>query len=573
MKILKFLIKSLWSIIKFLFKEIASFIIKGALLLVIIGVIIAVSIKEPKENKKVAKPGSYIKIDMSQKYSEPVEYLPKFLMGEKGNFYGLIKKLNIIKEDKNISGIFLKLDNLTLSNGQIEELEKKLEELKKSGKNIIAYAENLDNKNYSLALSGNKIAMPFTHAAGINITGYYTEVGYYKGLADKIGVDFNVIHVGDYKAFGENYVRKSMSQEYRENITQLKDQVYENFVNRVARYRKLPFNRLNSDILEGKFVNGDIEEIYKYGLIDELIDESSLIAKIGKDKVITLEEYDINEKEKVQDKIAIVYVDGEIYADDGDTNEIISGITPRKIEAQLNQAISDKSIKGIVFRINSPGGSALASNIINRKINEIKGEKPVYVSIGGVAASGGYYIAAAGDRIFADKESITGSIGVVSIIPNVKKLLEKADVNMEVIKKGKYSDLYSLTNEFTADDRKKIYDSSLKVYDEFLGVVAKSRGKSTEYINSIGQGKVWLGEQGKDLGLVDEIGGLEDTVKALAQSIDIEEYGVVEIVDRPKISTVFKSNMPFIKSLYKIENLMNNRNLYFRPLYYFPYEI
>ena len=216
------------------------------------------------------------------------------------------------------------------------------------------------------------------------------------------------------------------------------------------------------------------------------------------------------------------------------------------------------------MRINSPGGSALASNIINRKIKEVGKEKPVYVSIGGVAASGGYYIAVAGDKIYAEKESLTGSIGVVSLIPNFKELLGKIDINVEVVKKGEYSDLFSLSKEFTEKDEEKIYASSLKVYSEFLDVVAHGRKLDRNYVHSIAQGKVWLGEEGKELGLVDGIGGLETTISSLAKDLDLVDYMSVEIVEEEKIDSIIKGYLPF---------KVFSKELYFKPIYFFPYNI
>ena len=175
--------------------------------------------------------------------------------------------------------------------------------------------------------------------------------------------------------------------------------------------------------------------------------------------------------------------------------------------SELDKALKDKNVKGIVLRVNSPGGSALASAIINNKIKEVNKVKPVYVSIGGVAASGGYYISADAKKIFADRGSLTGSIGVVSLIPNIKELVGKIDINVEELKKGEYADIYSLTNEINKDKLDKIYASNLKVYDEFLNVVSEGRDLNREYVHSIAQGKVWLGEEALELKLVDEIGG------------------------------------------------------------------
>lgn len=563
MKLLKLLKKIIVGTVLFIVKEFFSFIIKLSLLLIIIGVIVGGIVKySMKEEKSSIKSGSYVEIDLGKEYLEKIEGLPKFLLDGDMNFYSLLKRLDGVAKDARIEGVLLKIDNCTLDRAQIEELGEKIDSLKVNGKEVIAYGMDINNKNYSLALHAEQIFMPATMSANINIIGYYNELAYYKGLADKLGIKFNVIHVGDYKSYGENFIKKEMSKEYKENIIRLQDKIYNNFLENVASRRKIDKKLINERILAGDFVFSEPYQMEKYNLIDGLKYEEDLKEMIGRDKIIPISNY--QEIQKIsKNKIAIIYAEGNIVLGEEKGN-FGQSITPNKIISELERARKDKNIKGIVLRINSPGGSALASNIINRKIKEVGKEKPVYVSIGGVAASGGYYIAVAGDKIYAEKESLTGSIGVVSLIPNFKELLGKIDVNVEVVKKGEYSDLFSLSKEFTEKDEEKIYASSLKVYSEFLDVVAQGRKLDRNYVHSIAQGKVWLGEEGKELGLVDGIGGLEATISSLAKDLDLVDYMSVEIVEEEKIDSIIKGYLPF---------KVFSKELYFKPIYFFPYNI
>ena len=574
MKILKFLLKWIVSIVTFIIKEVFSFFIKGTLFLLIILILVGLVLKETKDVKKVSKPGTVVQLEINGEYPEGNDVLPSIFSTQNEKFYSVITKLDAIAEDKNVKGLFVKINNSEFSNGQLEELGEKIAFVKSKGKEVITYTDTLTNKSYLLALNGNKIYMPPTQAADINLTGYYSELTYYKGLADRLGVQFNVIHVGDYKSFGENYTKGKMSKEYKENITSLKDTVYNNFIEKISTSRGILTDEVNNKILSGMFVNGDINKLLENKFIDKLITEDEIIKDIGKENIISFTEYDKKEEIKnSKNKIAIFYLNGEIYTDNSKNGDLTNSITPSGVQEKIDQIINNDEIKGVILRINSPGGSALASNIINSKIQNLKLKKPVYVSIGDVAASGGYYIASAGDKIFADKESITGSIGVVSLIPNFQKTLKKLDVNVETIQKGEYADLYSLTQDFTEKDRQKIYDSSVRVYDEFVNVVAKGRGKTSEYINTIGQGKVWLGEEGKNIGLVDEIGGLEATIASFSKDLKLENYQIIEVSGKAKIDKILKRNIPFLNLYYKAENLININELYFKPLYYFPYDI
>lgn len=516
-----------------------------ALVVYAVGKIISIETK-----KKPVDFGTYIELTLSDEIAESRVITP-FDIKKEINFYGLLKNLEKAESDPRVEGLILKLDSVGLSRGQAEEFTAKIKEFKKSGKKIYAYAPSFTNQNYVIASAADKIIMPKTMGAMSEIKGYFIEVPYYKTLGDKIGVKMNVIHIGDYKSAGESYDRTEMSREHRENTERILNVVYENFVETVSENRKIEKNILNEKILDGRFVLADPETMLRNNLIDEMDYYESFLVKNGIINKISLEEYisklavdpkpkkDKSEKEK--DKIAVIYAEGTInyFEDSKKINEII---TPEKIQKELAIAEKSDDIKGVVIRVNSPGGSALASDIIYNSIKNMT--KPVYISMGGVAASGGYYISAAGDKIYADKETLTGSIGVITMIPNISELLKKAEINYSVISKGKYSDMGSLVRDLTEDEKDKIRASSLKVYEEFVDRVAEGRNMTREEVLKSAEGRVWLGEEAKEIGLVDEIGGIEKAVGDLATSLGLKDYKVVESLKEEKIESVIKNYLP-----------------------------
>lgn len=516
-----------------------------ALVVYTVGKIISIETK-----KKPVDIGTYIELTLSDEIAESRVITP-FDIKKEINFYGILKNLEKAENDPRVEGLILKLDSVGLSRGQAEEFTAKIKEFKKSGKKIYAYAPSFTNQNYVIASAADKIIMPKTMGAMSEIKGYFMEVPYYKTLGDKIGVKMNVVHIGDYKSAGESYDRTEMSREHRENTERILNAVYENFVETVSENRKIEKNVLNEKILDGRFVLADPETMLRNNLIDEMDYYESFLVKNGITNKINLEEYisklavdpkpkkDKSEKEK--DKIAVIYAEGTInyFEDSKKINEII---TPEKIQKELAIAEKSDDIKGVVIRVNSPGGSALASDIIYNSIKNLT--KPVYISMGGVAASGGYYISAAGDKIYADKETLTGSIGVITMIPNVSEFLKKAEINYSVISKGKYSDMGSLVRDLTEDEKDKIRASSLKVYEEFVDRVAEGRNMTREEVLKSAEGRVWLGEEAKEIGLVDEIGGIEKAVGDLALSLGLEDYKVVESLKEEKIESVIKNYLP-----------------------------
>lgn len=502
--------------------------------------------------KKPLEKGTYVQLKLADKIPES-KLLTPFDIRKETNFYGFLEAIKKIENDERVQGLILNFDDIKINNAQIEELIDKLEEFKKSNKKIYAYAPSFTNNNYMVASVADRVIMPNTMSAVSNLKGYFIDIPYLKAVGDRFGVKMNIIHIGRYKSAGENYVRNKMSDEFRENTKQLLDTKYDNFVSVVAKNRNIDEKVLDKKILSGDLVLVDPRTMMDNKLIDEMIYYDQFLEKQGidKEKVIGMAEYlsrlqadkkkEETEEEKQQPKIAIVYAEGTIKYSNNE-KDFEKSITPDLIIKRLKIAEKDESIKGIVLRINSPGGSALASDIIYNTVKNLS--KPVYISMGGVAASGGYYMATAGDKIYADNGTITGSIGVVTMIPNISGLIDKSDVNYSYISKGKYNNIGSLIYEMTDEEKEKIIISSEKVYNEFVEKVSLGRKLKKEDVLKIAEGRVWLGKDAVKIGLVDEIGGIEKTISDLAKHLNLKEYKTIESLKEEKIESVIKNYLP-----------------------------
>lgn len=567
----------------FILKEVASFLIKLVVMMVIIIVLLAVFVPKTPVEKTPIKKNTYIELDLSNPVGERGSISIFSLENERVNFYNMLNFLDKGMSDQRIDGLIIKVDTVSLNRAQVEEIGRKIKEYREAGKKVYAFSRGFENRNYSLAANADEIIMPPSRGASSNISGYFTELNYMKRLSDKIGIKYNVIHVGDYKSYGENYVREEMSSEFRENITRLLDRIYYNFVQDIALGRKIDERKLNKKILNGDFVLADAFKMKKEGLVDSLMYYHDFLEDKNIVNKITLKQYSrsVVNYQGSGEKIAIVYGDGEIlYSDRGrGTKQTI--ITPEVINAELDIAANNKDIAGIVLRIDSPGGSALASEIINAKIRSI--EKPVYISMGGTSASGGYYISAAGDKIFAERESITGSIGVVSLIPDISQVADKIGINVESVQKGKLSGIYSISDGMSSEEKERIYESSSKIYEEFKERVSSGRNIPLRKLESLAGGRVWLGEEALENGLVDELGGLQDSIKSMAEDLQLSDYSVVEVRRENPFEKLFM-NYKYLENLYETFNSIVNMKMVseekieeneflIKPVTYLPYEI
>jgi protease-4 len=432
------------------------------------------------------------------------------------------------KTDDNIKGIYLDLGLNDNGYATLEVLREALIDFRKSGKFVYGYGEIFSQKAYYLATSADKIYL--NPNGGMELKGFGREIMYYKGLFDKLGIQVQDFHCGAYKSAIEPFIRTDMSPANREQLTMLYGGVYNQFLNEISEARKIDtatlgdiINNLKAETPgEDKALNL-VDDTYYY---DEVVDVMK--TKVGVDKkkdleMIDLDKYASTLKNDVSsdNRIAVVYAEGEIVDGEGKEDQI-GGETFAKLIAKLRK---DDKVKAIVLRVNSPGGSALASDVMWRELMLAKKDKPLVVSFGDVAASGGYYISCMGDRIFAEPNTITGSIGVFGLLPNAQKLFtEKLGITFDQVKVTKHGVLGGITSPLDETESAIAQRNVEKTYREFKMRVAEGRGKDTAYIETIAQGRVWTGTQGIANGLVDEIGGLDQAVAFAAKKANLKEY-------------------------------------------------
>lgn len=549
---LKKILKMLISLLKFTLTQVTQGIMTTIIILLIIVGGGFYLLNENKGEEKVVKDNSYLELNFSNGMVEKNQ-ASIFDFKDSLRLYPVLEGIKKAKIDKKIKGIYIDIDEVALSSNQIEEIGGALEDFKTSGKKVYAFTRALYNQNYSLGLYADNIDMPPIQSAPVTINGYHREFNYFKGLADFIGVKFNVIHIGDYKAFGEQYSRGNMSEQFREDLKRVYDKIYDMRISNISKKRKLNKELVNKEILEGKLTMTTPNNMKELGMIDELDYKSEFLKKNNiKERIDIIDYLTTIKTEKVKEKIAIIYATGDIV---GKAKRSRDNINIEDMIKNIRKATEDKSIKGIVMRVNSPGGAALAAEIIHHELSKV--EKPIYVSMGGVAASGGYYISAGADKIFATESTITGSIGVVSLIPNISELTKNLKVNVETLEKGKFSGIGSLTTEMTSEEILKIRDSSKGIYDEFKERVSKGRNISLDDLEKIAGGRIWLGEEGINNKLVDEIGGLEDTIDSLANKLKLNKYEVVEISEEKNmIEELIGIKSSYKKVQIKLENLL-----------------
>lgn len=445
----------------------------------------------------------------------------------------ILKSIRNAKDDKKIKGIYLDASNVTAGMATSEEIRNELLNFKKSGKFIVAYSEIYTQKSYYIASVATNI---YLNPQGyIELKGFSSNNLFFKGTLEKLEIEPQIIKVGTYKSAVEPFILDKMSDDNKAQMNALLASLYENFTKKIAESRNIPKDSVDAiandlkvktpeDALNYKIIDG-IK--YKDEVLDELKD------KTGTDKkqsinTISISDYasSVSSSGGSKNRIALIYANGDITEGEGDDNTIGS----EKISRAIRKARLDDDIKAIVLRINSPGGSALGSDVIWRETILAKKEKPVIVSMGDYAASGGYYIACAADSIFAEPNTITGSIGVFAIIPNMKGFFNnKLGITFDGVKTGEFADFGNINRPLTTTEKIILQKEVNKIYDDFTKKVSEGRKIPQTYVDSIGQGRVWTGEQALKLGLVDKIGHIEDAVRAAAKKADLgEDYRIIE---------------------------------------------
>lgn len=457
----------------------------------------------------------------------------------------IVNAITVAKEDDDIKGISINNNFLIAGLAQTQEIRKALAEFKETGKFIYSYSDFYMQKDYYLATVADSI---FLNPVGaMDFKGLSSEVIFFKNLQEKTGIKIEVIRHGKYKSAVEPFLSNEMSDANRTQIKELIGSLWTTMVEDMSLGRNISPENLNiiADTLGGRSpelakASGLIDDVIFYDQYEAKLRSALGISKKEDMNVVALNDYLRRSRGKMKtsgkNKIAVIYAQGEILYGEGGPNIIGQGI----INNAIIKAKEDEDVKAIVLRVDSPGGSALTSDIIWREIERAKEEKPVVVSMGNVAASGGYYIAVGADKIFAEPTTITGSIGVFGTIPNMAELAENIGINAEQVGTNKNSVDYSLFEPMTDTFRSTVQEGVEDVYETFLDRVSKGRNITIAEADSMAQGRVWSGVDAKRIGLIDELGNLEDAIAEAAKMAELKEYGIKKY---PKYKSGFERFM------------------------------
>lgn len=517
-----------------LYSIISSFVFMG-----IIGVITMAS----KGGEVTIKPNSILHLQLNKTIIDRANNDPfsnfDFATMELANPLGLneiLKSIDKAKNDENIKGIYLDLSYIPAGIASIEEIRNSLLSFKESGKFIYAYSDYITQSAYYLASVSDKIYM--NPVGAFSLQGLRAEVAFFKGAMEKIGIEPVMFRHGKFKSAIEPFMLDKMSDDNKEQTRTFVQSIWDYMLKQMAEQRNIEAEELNKMIDEAKI--RDPKTGVENKMIDELLYKDEMIAKlveaagIGDEKdlrLVKLNKYkkvkeETSKKKDERKKIAIVYASGEVIMGKGREGKLGA----ETISKALKKAREDSSIRAIVFRINSPGGSALASDIIWREAVLAQKTKPLVVSMGDLAASGGYYIACPADAIVSNHTTLTGSIGVFGLMFNNEKLMnQKLGITFDGIKTNKYADIGNPHRKMRADEKEIIQQGVEDVYKTFITHVGEGRKMTTKAVDEIGQGRVWSGINAKQIGLIDEFGGIQKAIKMAAEKAGLEDYKLLEL--------------------------------------------
>ena len=461
--------------------------------------------------------------------------------------YSAISAINKAAIDPAIRFIYLKPDGSMSGVAHLEEFRAALENFRNNGKAVVSYIENPTNGGYYLASVSDKIYMT-PYDGGINMfTGLSSQLIFLKDILDRVGVNIQLIRHGKYKSAGEMFIRSSSSKENLEQNEAMINSMWNSWADQIAESRGISTKKLNSLINNLELV--DSQDWLENGLVDRLLTREELLNQLaalyvtssyGKVQTISLQDYAFLNKPAAispKDKIAVIYAEGNIV--DGEDNMQVAGSRFARIISEVRR---DTSIKAVVLRVNSPGGSVMAAEKIKAEIDLLQKRVPVIASYGDYAASGGYWISANCNKIYTDATTLTGSIGVFSIIPDFSSTLSnKLHVNITSVNSNKHADMYNCMRPLTQAETAYMQATVENVYKRFVGIVAEGRQMTTDQVEALAQGRVWTGAEAVRNGLADEIGNIEDAMKYAAFSINgNSDLSEVQIVEYPKPLTTWE---------------------------------
>jgi protease-4 len=560
---------------KFVFASMLGVILSFfVLILISVFTIIGIASTVGEESKVEVEDQSVMHLRLDYPISErtsknPLESLGVFGFENERNIglNDILISIEKAKSDKKIKGIYIDVSYIQAGYAGIEEIRNKLIDFRKSGKFVLAYSEVYTKSAYYLASAANKV---YLNPEGmIDFRGFSTEITFFKGALDKLGIEPQIIKVGTYKSAVEPFILDKMSKANKEQVTSFIGSLYDHYISRIAESRKISKESLLN--ISNLALVRSAQDGLKYRLVDglkykdEVLSELKNLTGIQQSKdlnSVAIADYAIvanDEKSSSSNRIAVIYAVGEIMSGEGNDETIGS----ERISRAIRKARTDKKIKAVVLRVNSPGGSALASDVIWREVELTKKVKPIMVSMGDVAASGGYYIACNADSIFAQPNTITGSIGVFGIIPNMKKFFNnKLGITFDGVQTGKYADI-SITRPLQEDEKMILQQEINQIYKTFTQKVANGRRKSVAYVDSIGQGRVWTGEQALKNGLVDRLGNIDDAIRSAAKMAKLKDYKVVAYPSqKDPFQEIFETSSDKIRTYFTKQELGDQYTYY-----------
>lgn len=553
---------------KFMFASMLGTILTLIIVFFIFMGIIAslVSFAEKETIKVPEKSIIYINLDRPISERSPKDPFAFFDMASKEfikqlGLNDILRNIEKATKDDNIKGIYLDLSQIQTGIATVEEIRNALVEFKQSGKFIICYGEGFSQIAYYLATVADEI---YIHPEGfIDFKGINADVMFLKETLEKLEIEAQIVRHGKYKSAVEPFMRKDLSEANREQLTEVVNSIWGNFLGKISEARQISVERLN--IIADKLDCFDAEKALENRLVDRLLYKDQLLnelrSKLGigeEDKIskVSLRKYlhapDPEKKKYTKDKIAVIYAVGIIMGGKG-TDEVIGSA---KLSEAIRKARLDDNVKAIVMRVNSPGGDALASDVIWREVTLAREQKPFIVSMGDVAASGGYWISCAADKIIADPNTITGSIGVLALIPNMKNLFNnKLGFTFDNVKSNENAEFPTIVRPMTSYQWKVLERMIDKVYQEFLEKVAVGRNMTTGQVHQIAQGRIWTGIDAKEIGLVDDIGGIEDAINMAAEMAELTDYRIREL---PVLKDPFMQLFEQLTGQSRVEHYLRN---------------
>src|SRR5213080_374986 len=529
-----------------------SSIVLALVLIVVVGIAIIATAFGGKRPSIEGNSVLTLKVSGSLPDYVPDDPLRRLLRGQPQSLSSLLAQFRKAKVDKRITAVLLDIDISEVGWAKSEEIRDVITDFRSSGKPVYAYMETGLNKDYYIATACDKIFVP--PPGELFTIGLAADVMFFRGSLDKLGIYPDMYQIGKYKSAGDMFTQKQMTDAHREYINSLLDDLYGRYLEAIAKARKkstdevkaliddAPYSAAkakDAGLIDGAIYRDEVEKELKKRLGYKDSDDLH-IARGSEYKEISQESLGLNKG----DKIAIVYAAGDItsgrstYGSEGQDT-----IGSDSLVKTINDARDDKTIKAIVLRIDSPGGSGLASDIIWRAVESAKEKKPIVVSMSDVAASGGYYIACNANKIVAEPSTITGSIGVVGGKPVVKGFYDWIGVSNEYVMRGKNAGMFRETEKFNDSEQAKFKEFLRNTYEDFITKVGKGRNKDKDYIDSIGQGRVWTGAQGKERGLVDEYGGLDKAIEIAKQLANIPAEKSIQRVIMPQPPTFLEQLM------------------------------